>query len=326
MFHIAKLYPNYIDAIFSGRKTMDSRFSENRIVPYGRIGKGEIVYMKETSGPIRGRAAVGEVYEFSNITPNLLAQLKSTYDKFLLAGDEYWRIKTSARYGVIVKFENVHQLPPFSIHVNNRSGWLCYPNPQIEFFTQPNQIVIGLAGEIACGKTTIARYIQNKWGFQHCVFSDFLRSRLMCLGVEPTRNNLQSYGEGLYSELGGEKFCEAFLDHFSGLSQKDSIVDGIRRLETYKCLKKRYGGQFYFIYLSADKPTRYNRFLGRGDLNNGCDFTSIAYQNSEIEINSLRTYADCILDVNKDLDTVLQILDEVLFVNLELIWARKAIN
>lgn len=52
---------DYIKLILDGVKTRDNKFSYRRTAPYERLTPGDIIYLKESSGPIRGRVKVEEV-------------------------------------------------------------------------------------------------------------------------------------------------------------------------------------------------------------------------------------------------------------------------
>ena len=48
MFHIAILRKKYFNLILSGKKTIESRFSYNKIAPYKQVEVGETIYLKES--------------------------------------------------------------------------------------------------------------------------------------------------------------------------------------------------------------------------------------------------------------------------------------
>jgi ASC-1-like (ASCH) protein len=49
----------YLQFILDGQKTVESRFSANRSAPYQQVGKGDVVLLKRTGGPVMG---VGSVF------------------------------------------------------------------------------------------------------------------------------------------------------------------------------------------------------------------------------------------------------------------------
>ncbi len=59
--HLAIFSPQIIEALFAGKKTIDSRLSKNRIAPYLQISAGDIVYVKPPGGDVTGQFIVRKV-------------------------------------------------------------------------------------------------------------------------------------------------------------------------------------------------------------------------------------------------------------------------
>jgi hypothetical protein len=57
--HLAVFIEPYLQFILDGQKTVESRFSANRSAPYQQVGKGDVVLLKRTGGPVMG---VGSVF------------------------------------------------------------------------------------------------------------------------------------------------------------------------------------------------------------------------------------------------------------------------
>ena len=56
--HRAILAKGWIDPILEGAKTIESRFTKVRCAPYGKVNTGDLVYMKECGGPVKGHFTV----------------------------------------------------------------------------------------------------------------------------------------------------------------------------------------------------------------------------------------------------------------------------
>lgn len=67
-YHLALFTKGYIDLILNGSKTIESRFSKIKCAPYNKVSKGDLIYMKEISGPIKGIFVVEEVQTFTDLT------------------------------------------------------------------------------------------------------------------------------------------------------------------------------------------------------------------------------------------------------------------
>ena len=66
--HLAILLPRWIELILDGSKTIGSWFTKIRCAPYGKVNKGDIIYMKEPGGLVKGQFTVVEVETLDTIT------------------------------------------------------------------------------------------------------------------------------------------------------------------------------------------------------------------------------------------------------------------
>ena len=54
--HLVILKKPYLEAILSGRKTIESRFTKTKRPPFGQIEAGDRLFLKLSSGPVCGTA------------------------------------------------------------------------------------------------------------------------------------------------------------------------------------------------------------------------------------------------------------------------------
>ncbi len=73
--HIAIMREPFLSYILTGKKTVESRFSINRIAPYQKVGPGDIILMK--SGPIIG-CFVAEWVKFYDLTEKPIEDIIAT--------------------------------------------------------------------------------------------------------------------------------------------------------------------------------------------------------------------------------------------------------
>lgn len=93
MNHLAvynsKVYgDDYIALMLSGIKTIDSKFSYRRTTPYQRLAEGDVIYLKESSGPVRGRVTVKSVIHHELSGPEEVMEFLAPYYKQLGIKDE----------------------------------------------------------------------------------------------------------------------------------------------------------------------------------------------------------------------------------------------
>ena len=77
-YHLALFSPGYIELILIGQKTIESRFSKIRCAPYGKIRQGDVIYMKEIGGPIKGVMRAGKIETFTNLTNDDIILIDAT--------------------------------------------------------------------------------------------------------------------------------------------------------------------------------------------------------------------------------------------------------
>ena len=78
-YHLAILLPRWIELILGGRKTIGSWFTKIRCAPYGKVNKGDIIYMKESGRLVEGMFTVSEVKTFDAITSVEVLDIYANY-------------------------------------------------------------------------------------------------------------------------------------------------------------------------------------------------------------------------------------------------------
>ncbi len=66
--HLAIMHKSVIEAVLNGHKTVETRFSQHKIVPFGEVGIGDVVYMKPPGEDILGQFRVGKVIFIAGMT------------------------------------------------------------------------------------------------------------------------------------------------------------------------------------------------------------------------------------------------------------------
>ena len=52
--HLVVMREPFLKYLLDGSKSVESRFSQHRIAPYGRVGTGDVLLLKRNGGPIMG--------------------------------------------------------------------------------------------------------------------------------------------------------------------------------------------------------------------------------------------------------------------------------
>ena len=128
--HVAILQREYLDLLLSGEKKVECRLSRIKCAPYGRIAVGEHVWLKESSGPIRGRGVVTQVQYFEGLTPAKVRELHQEYNEHILGSDGFWSERRSSRYATLIWLGGVRRVRPWRLARRGLSAWVVYEDGQ----------------------------------------------------------------------------------------------------------------------------------------------------------------------------------------------------
>ena len=123
-YHLAILKRPYLDAILAGTKTIESRLTKTRRVPFGQIKAGDIIYLKVSSGPVVATAKVTAVKQFENLKPKQVLALKLQYNDCIKGSDEYWQSKIDSRFGLLVWLTKIERIEPVMITKKDWRAWV----------------------------------------------------------------------------------------------------------------------------------------------------------------------------------------------------------
>jgi len=88
--HLAIFEGDAIEKILLGEKTIDGRFSQKRLPPFGVVSKGDLVYLKRSGGEVKGQFLVDRVIFFDHPTKEEIADIRTKYKSKLSLSDSFW--------------------------------------------------------------------------------------------------------------------------------------------------------------------------------------------------------------------------------------------
>lgn len=123
--HLAIFNEPFLSLLLNGEKKIESRFSINRVPPFMKVAKGDVILIKEAGGPIIGLFLAGEVRYFQNLKPNLLIDIESKYGNMICTSydDEFWESRKAAKYATLINVEMIKELYPFKDGKSDKTGW-----------------------------------------------------------------------------------------------------------------------------------------------------------------------------------------------------------
>lgn len=177
------------------------------------------------------------------------------------------------------------------------------------------KIILGLCGEIASGKGTVVKYLEDKYGATSRRFSTPLRDVLKRLYLEIMRENMQNVSSALRETFGQNLLAKVITEDVKNARNKIIIVDGVRRPADIEYLTKLPG--FKLVYITADTKIRYERIIKRGenedDLNKTFEqFVKDNQAEAELLIHEIGKTADIKIDNNGSFEELYAQIDKII--------------
>lgn len=155
--------------------------------------------------------------------------------------------------------------------------------------------VVVLSGQIATGKSTLARNISDLFAGVHISTSSLLKKALEQRGVVTTDRVLfQSEGESLDRDTNGSWVAEVIPTPTPG---SVVVVDSIRVAEQVASLRSKFGpGRVFHIHLIANDDDLKARFENRGEI---ASYEVSKSHHIEAQVDSLSPLADLVCDTSR---------------------------
>ncbi len=129
--HLAIFSSGGARQILSGKKTIETRFSQKRIAPFGLVNLGDIVYIKPSGEDIIGQFVVKKVINYEGLDSEDLALIRNKYGKQISLGNDsedqkYFEQRATAKYATIIFIGNVEHfiVSPINITKKDLRGWV----------------------------------------------------------------------------------------------------------------------------------------------------------------------------------------------------------
>lgn len=179
---------------------------------------------------------------------------------------------------------------------------------------QKNKIILGLTGEIASGKGTVAKYLGEKYSATSHRFSTPLRDLLNRLYLEINRKNMQDISTVLRAHFGQNLLAKVITEDVKNDKNKVVVVDGIRRPADIEYLREL--PEFKLLYITADPKIRYERLVKRGENEDDKNKTFEQFQKdheaeTELEISKIGQTADYKIDNSGNLEELFAQIDKI---------------
>jgi len=137
MDHVAIMKKSWglTQKILSGQKKIESRWYKSKYSPWGKIGKGDFVYFKDSGELISIKAEVEKVISFSDLTPEKVRHILDEYgnddgiEKNKIK--DFFELFKNKKYCLLIFLKNPKKIEPFEINkagFGMMSAWLSIEN------------------------------------------------------------------------------------------------------------------------------------------------------------------------------------------------------
>ncbi len=121
--HLGIFSEPFLTYMLEGKKTIESRITKNKVSPYQKITKEDVVFIKKSSGPVLGFFTIKEVL-FFDLATTPIETIKENYNKQLCVDETFWKNKSSSRYATLMIIDKLIKLKPFSIPKKGMQTWI----------------------------------------------------------------------------------------------------------------------------------------------------------------------------------------------------------
>jgi dephospho-CoA kinase len=182
------------------------------------------------------------------------------------------------------------------------------------------KIIIGLAGQIASGKDTVAEYVKQKYGGVTISFSQPLRDILNRLYLPIDRTHMSGLAQCIIDKFGNDTLSKTIATEIEKSNKKVFILPNIRREGDYEAFKNNPG--FILVGINTDTKKCYERLIKRGQNEDDKTKTWEQFQkdltlSTEVSIAGLIEKSKIKLDNNGSLEDLYKQVDRLIEENLK---------
>ena len=121
------------------------------------------------------------------------------------------------------------------------------------------RLIVGVAGRIGSGKSEVARYLADRFGFQYLRYSLVLAA---WFDIDPEeKQRLQRIGWSVMSSEGQYELNRRLIAEID--PDRDCVVDGLRHPIDFDSLRDKFRSRFFLIYVDTPPDVRFERLRSR---------------------------------------------------------------
>ncbi len=124
--HVGIFTPELAEKVLTGQKIIESRFSKSKIIPFGQVSAGDIVYIKPSGKDIIGQFTVAKVLFWDGLTKSDVLKLKAEFGTQIAADEAFWAQKMDSKYATIIFIGQSYRFitSPLKLQKRDQRGWI----------------------------------------------------------------------------------------------------------------------------------------------------------------------------------------------------------
>lgn len=170
--------------------------------------------------------------------------------------------------------------------------------------------IVILTGEIRSGKSTIAKQLQQDFGFHILKTSDLIRKEIQTNGNQKIddkkRPDYQKLGAALDDRTNGTWVMKGFSDELKSKKQDRFVIDSCRILKQIKAFRDNFRSQVFHVHVKAPEDVLRKRFEDRDhklDKQTHPEeiipsYEQVKKDSTEAQVKDLEKEADLVIDTD----------------------------
>ena len=128
--HLAIFAEPFLTLVLNGVKRTESRFSRNRVAPFGEVFEGDIILLKKVSGLICG-LALAKWAKYYDLGAEPLDSIRDRYGDAICADEAFWEERRDAAYATLIELGEPISIGPLACDKRDRRGWVALRSRQM---------------------------------------------------------------------------------------------------------------------------------------------------------------------------------------------------
>jgi len=128
--HLGVFIEPYLECIFRGEKTIESRFGARRQAPFGRVEEGDFLLLKRSGGPVCGVCRLADVWSYQ-LDAHSLKEIRRLFGTEICPqSPNFWDVRKNAKFATLMALKGVYRFEAFNIEKRDRRGWVVVYEPE----------------------------------------------------------------------------------------------------------------------------------------------------------------------------------------------------